>query len=72
MGKGHFSIKYNFKSQKAFVQAKALSGIVTNKVYTVKNVAWSKKPYFALRKKGQQKVDKEEFEAMQKHCRGVQ
>ena len=66
MGKGHFTLKFDFKSRKMFVQTKLERRIVINKVYTVKNVVWNRKPYFALGKKEQPKTEHTELENMQK------
>lgn len=66
MGKGHFTIKLGFKPINIFVQTKLSRRIVINKVYTVKNVVWNKKPYFALGKKEQPKTELAELENMHK------
>ena len=66
MGKGHFTIKFNFKTRNMFVETKLSRRIVINKVYTVKNVVWNKKPYFALGKKEQPKTELAELENMKK------
>ncbi|MGE4214597.1 MAG: hypothetical protein AB7E42_07480 [Anaerotignaceae bacterium] len=66
MGRGHFVIKFNFKPRKIFVQTKVARRIVINKVYTVKNVVWNKKPYFALGRKEQPKTELAELENIPK------
>ncbi|MEA5082794.1 hypothetical protein SDC9_186169 [bioreactor metagenome] len=66
MGKGHFTLKLDFKPRNMFVQTKLERRIVINKVYTVKNVVWNKKPYFALGRKEQPKTELAELENMQK------
>lgn len=66
MGKGHFTLKFDFKTRKMFVQTKLARRIVINKVYTVKKVAWNRKPYFAFGKKEQIKTEHMELENMQK------
>lgn len=66
MGKAHFTIKLDFKPRNMFVQTKVSRRIVLNKVYSVKNVVWNKKPYFALGRKEQPKTELAELENMHK------
>lgn len=66
MGKGHFTIKLDLIPRKLFVETKVARHIVINKIYTVKNVVWNKKPYFALGKKEQRNKDTTAFEKIKK------
>jgi len=66
MSKGHFTIKLEFKSRKMFVQTKVVRRIAGNTLYTVKNILWNKKPYFALDRKFKQKIEIVEIENVQK------
>ena len=66
MGRGHFVIKLDYKPRNLFVETKVARRIVINRVYTVKNVVWNKKPYFALGKKEQPKKEYAEIEKLKK------